>query len=177
MTTKKPKLRLLLFEECQRDCPLCCNKYFNLDLLPTCSDYSGYQEIMLTGGEPLLHPEIIARAMEMIRGQTDSPVYLYTSKIDDVGEVVSALGLMDGITVTIHNQNDAGLFKTLDDGIPITPVKSLRANVFPGAMVNERDFPRWKFKEKRWRQPDEFPQDEDFFRLESRTPTNSEETT
>ena len=43
------KLRLLLFEECDRDCPGCCNRDWDLRSLPVCRDFTPYQVIMLTG--------------------------------------------------------------------------------------------------------------------------------
>ena len=33
------KLRLLLFEECDRDCPGCCNRDWDLRSLPVCRDF------------------------------------------------------------------------------------------------------------------------------------------
>ena len=57
------KLRLLLFEECDRDGPGCCNRDWDLRSLPVCRDFTPYQVIMLTGGEPMLHPEIIREAV------------------------------------------------------------------------------------------------------------------
>ena len=72
------KLRLLLFEECDRDCPGCCNRDWDLRSLPVCRDFTPYQVIMLTGGEPMLHPEIIREAVAEIRAQTQAPIYLYT---------------------------------------------------------------------------------------------------
>ncbi len=45
--TDQKKLRLLLFEECTRSCPGCCNRDWDLQSLPVCRDYSPYQLIML----------------------------------------------------------------------------------------------------------------------------------
>ena len=67
------KLRLLLFEECGRNCPGCCNRDWDLQALPVCQDFTPYQIIMLTGGEPMLHPEIIHSAVTEIRRQTKAP--------------------------------------------------------------------------------------------------------
>lgn len=41
------KLRLLLWEECNRTCAGCCNKDWNLSELPVCFDYSGYDLILI----------------------------------------------------------------------------------------------------------------------------------
>lgn len=37
------KLRLLLFEECDRDCPGCCNRDWDLRSFPVCRDFIGAQ--------------------------------------------------------------------------------------------------------------------------------------
>ena len=50
------KLRLLLFEECNRSCPGCCNRDWDLQPLPVCYDLPPYRIILLTGGEPMLYP-------------------------------------------------------------------------------------------------------------------------
>ncbi len=75
----KLKLRLLLFEECRRNCPGCCNWDWDLKALPACRDYTPYRLIMLTRGEPMLHPEVIRSDVAAIRAQTDAPIYLYTN--------------------------------------------------------------------------------------------------
>jgi molybdenum cofactor biosynthesis enzyme MoaA len=51
------KLRLLVTERCARSCSGCCNHDWDLAALPTCESYAGYDEVLLTGGEPMLYPE------------------------------------------------------------------------------------------------------------------------
>ena len=51
----KDKLRLLLLDDCNRNCPGCCNRDWDLQALPLCQDYTPYRLIMLTGGEPMLY--------------------------------------------------------------------------------------------------------------------------
>ena len=91
--TDQKKLRLLLFEECTRNCPGCCNRDWDLQSLPVCRDHSPYQLIMLTGGEPMLHPEIIQAAVADIRSQTNAPIYLYTAQ---PAELDALMPLLDG---------------------------------------------------------------------------------
>jgi hypothetical protein len=130
------KLRLLITEECNRNCKLCCNKNWDLQALPVCSDYTGYREIILTGGEPLLRPDLVRRVVAEIREQTDAPIYLYTAKIDDVRTVIDILSIIDGITVTLHDETDFVPFKRLNDYLErysylhYLPGKSLRLKSF-----------------------------------------------
>ena len=48
------KLRLLVTEECNRHCPGCCNNNWDLKSLSVCKSYRDYEQILITGGEPLL---------------------------------------------------------------------------------------------------------------------------
>ena len=121
------KLRLLLFEECNRSCPGCCNWDWDLHALPICRDFTPYRVIMLTGGEPMLHPEIIRSAVEEIRGQTQAPICLYTAMTQGLDEL---LPLLDGVTLTLHTPNDYLPFWRFEQSARNLDGKSLRLNIF-----------------------------------------------
>lgn len=125
-----PKLRLLLFEECDRKCDGCCNNDWNLATLPVCNDYTPYRLIMLTGGEPMLHPDIIKQAVNDIRAQTDAPIYLYTAHPEGLEEIMP---ILDGVTITIHESADILRFRQFLARTPRLEGKSLRLNVFQDA--------------------------------------------
>ena len=61
------KLRLVMFEECNRSCEGCCNNDWDLNQLDVVADYYGYDLVMLTGGEPMLKPQLIVDTVEKIR--------------------------------------------------------------------------------------------------------------
>ncbi len=98
------KARVLITKLCNRACPGCCNK------LPwfesTCRSVSldeirGYDEIMLTGGEPLLEPEKLIEVAWAVLGQNlRAKLYLYTALWTD--ELPRITGLFDGIHFTLH---------------------------------------------------------------------------
>lgn len=94
----KDKLRLLLLDDCNRNCPGCCNRDWDLQALPLCQDYTPYRLIMLTGGEPMLYPEIIREAIAAIRRQTNVPIYLYTvyGYAGTTGHADATVGRRDG---------------------------------------------------------------------------------
>ena len=121
------KLRLLLFEECGRNCPGCCNRDWDLQALPVCQDFTPYQIIMLTGGEPMLHPEIIHSAVTEIRRQTKAPIYLYTAMTQGLDELMP---LLDGVTLTLHTPDDYLPFWRFDQSARNLDGKSLRLNIF-----------------------------------------------
>ena len=138
------KLRLVLFEACDRSCPGCCNHDWDLKNLPMCTDYTPYEMIMLTGGEPMLHPEIIRQAVKKIRAQTDAPIYLYTAKVEDLDDI---LPILDGVTVTLHEPGDLPAFQRFLAAARNLEGRSLRLNVFREAGPLPLPVPGWTVKE------------------------------
>jgi len=141
------KLRLLLFEECNRKCPGCCNNDWDLKSLPVCTDFAPYRLVMLTGGEPMLHPDIVREAILKIRAQSDTKIYLYTAMTKGLDEI---LPLIDGLTLTLHNHMDKMELrwfeltsKNLGD---LAQRGSLRLNIFKEAGVMYDVSSIWKVK-------------------------------
>lgn len=138
------KLRLLLFEDCNRNCIGCCNKDWDLASLPIETDFSSYDKIMLTGGEPMLKPRLVFDVIKKIRAQNPkTKIYLYTAKTTDVITLVTILSYLDGITITLHGPLDFRLFILfiiyLNRHYKSTEIyqnKSLRLNIFKAAHVN-----------------------------------------
>lgn len=138
------KLRLLLFEECNRNCQGCCNKDWDLKSIPVCKDFTPYRLIMLTGGEPMLHPEVILDAVSAIRAQTTAPIYLYTAMVNDALDDV--MSYIDGAVITLHSPADIEPFERFDRTAHNLFGKSLRLNIFEevGDVVSS---PLWCRKE------------------------------
>jgi hypothetical protein len=132
------KLRLFLFEDCNRDCIGCCYKDYNPDEFPVVESYVGYKMFLLTGGEPLLKPEIIKDTVTGIREQSDSPVYCYTAMIHKPFRFRWTLNMVDGMTVTLHEQSDVADFERLCKQLKPHHIKnkSMRLNVFEGIEID-----------------------------------------
>lgn len=164
------KLRLLLFEECHRGCPGCCNKDYDLEKLPVCGDYSPYGVIMLTGGEPMLHPEIVLKAVREIRQQSKAPVILYTALTRNKEALGAILDQIDGVTITLHDEDDIQPFQEFDAfyGKCRKEGKLLRLNIFEEV----GDFhvsSEWNVKRNiRWIKDCPLPAGEVFMRYQSR---------
>jgi organic radical activating enzyme len=162
------KLRLLLFPDCNRKCKGCCNKDWDLENLPICRDFTPYDLIMLTGGEPMLAPDIIKHTIRRIRKQNNCPVVLYTAKCDTIPALFDVLTLVDGLTLTLHTKRDVepfGLFnkRLTDDN---TQNKSLRLNVFHNVSLDNFDLSRWIVKSGiKWIKDCPLPTDEVFMRI------------
>jgi len=162
------KLRLLLWEDCNRTCEGCCNKDWDLRTLPVCSDFSGYDLIMLTGGEPMLKPEMVLQTIEAIRRQTAAPVYVYTADVDNLDSAFAILAAADGITLTLHEQSDVDNFQTFDHCMVMKQItgKSLRLNVFKGVDLADVCTSGWQVKDNiEWIEDCPLPSDETFMRL------------
>jgi hypothetical protein len=165
------KLRLLLHKECNRTCKGCCNKDWDLDGLPICESFNGYESIMLTGGEPLLNPALLQRTVDQIRLQTDAPIILYTAwKEDERLRLLNTLQWVDGLTLTLHTRKDVEPFLYFERMRQLMKDrllnKSLRLNVFHGISLGDTDLSDWEVKSGiRWKKDCPLPTDEVFMRL------------
>jgi molybdenum cofactor biosynthesis enzyme MoaA len=166
------KLRLLLTEECNRRCKGCCNKDFDLKALPVCTDYSGYDIVMLTGGEPMLDPLFVHNTAEAIRKQNKKcKIYLYTAKCDNESSFLTLLySALDGVTLTLHTPKDLEAFKNINHSIQVFKHnfrrKSLRLNVFKGISLAGLDVSNWIVKKNiTWIKNCPLPEDEVFMRI------------
>ena len=105
------KLRLLLFEECNRACAGCCNNDWDLAALPIAKDLSGYELVMLTGGEPMINAERVLGAIQKIRAfDLAVPIVMYTAKVDNWSDLNLVIEEIDGMTITLHSQKDVKPF-------------------------------------------------------------------
>lgn len=163
------KLRLLLTEECNRSCKGCCNKGWDLSSIPVCISYEGFEEILITGGEPLIKPGLLFATIINIRMVTDTPIYIYTAYREDPARLWRFLSLVDGITLTLHTKKDVAAFKELNDMvIRYLPAgsKSLRLNVFKGIELTGIDTSRWIVKKDMvWIKDCPLPENEEFMRV------------
>jgi organic radical activating enzyme len=103
----KKSLRLLITEECNLNCSYCCNK------LPKCREkfdykrlkeinFSQYDAVCITGGEPMLNPAMLGYIKEMCNIDLKIPIYLYTN-----GLLLSKqfpFKDFTGITIGIHKE-------------------------------------------------------------------------
>lgn len=82
---KNKKLRLLVTKECHNNCPKCCNKLYDLDSIPIIDRFD-YDEVCITGGEPMLDLPKVVKIAEMFKTAAtvlgkEVKVYLYTARI------------------------------------------------------------------------------------------------
>jgi hypothetical protein len=140
----KDKLRLILFEECNKKCVGCCNNDFDIKNLPIEKDFSGYNKIFLTGGEPMLKPDVVVNTINMIREQNKTAkIGLYTSLATKPKRIIKILSKIDSFTLTIHENKDVIPFLILSSMLlnisqknkAFLNKKSMRLNVFKEATL------------------------------------------
>jgi len=131
------KLRLLLWETCNRTCPGCCNHDWDLTALPvaTLEMLSTQDVVILTGGEPLLFPDRLHAAIRWVRKSCRAEVYIYTAKVNSLESAVGVLAAVDGITVTLHEQSDVKPFLRFADAVDGIQ-RSKQVNVFRGVSLS-----------------------------------------
>lgn len=167
------KLRLLVTTDCPNHCPLCCNNRFDFDKLPIVDRWD-YDEIMITGGEPLLFAPSIGRLVDSIRGIQGamgikpSKIYVYTAKALRLLEV---LPYLSGVVYTPHSKRDLEEFICMNEDLRLRynyKNLSLRLNLFPDikAMLSENvDLSLWQVKDIKWVKDCPVPEGEDFRRI------------
>lgn len=104
------KLRLLITDKCDRNCTGCCNNDYDLDKLPVCESFVGYDEIMLTGGEPMLDMANIVNVSDIIREQNGNAlIILYTAKPRSIDRIIDLIryNVIDSFTLTLHENKDS----------------------------------------------------------------------
>lgn len=155
-------LRLLLFEDCNRNCEGCCNKEWDLGALEVETDFTGYDMVLLTGGEPMLRPNLVSHVIGSIRFQNPSAkIILYTAKTDDLANIVSISDIVDGLTVTLHEQSDVEPFVNFMKFLSGSHKKSLRLNIFEGIDTKGYNFLNWEIRDnKKWIKDSCLPENE-----------------
>ena len=164
------KLRLLVTDECERECAGCCNKDWDLEKLPICTSFKGYDEIMFTGGEPMLVPHLVGKLALTARKQNPSAkLYLYTADTSAQHSLLSLLHHMDGLTLTLHEREDVVGFHNLSHALmryKLAPKLSLRLYVWEGVSVMAQERHGWRVKWNcKWEKNSPLPEGEVFMRL------------
>lgn len=170
------KLRLLFTKKCNRNCEGCCNKDWDLEALPVftmgVTSLEGFNEILITGGEPLLFPvELNDLVNELKEYYPHCKIYIYTAWAEDwrFSQRI-LLQKVDGFTITLHDQKSAEDFVKQEIQLVrwIPKTSSIRLNIFEDIMFPLVFTQKYKVKEgMRWIKDCPLPTDEIFMRYES----------
>jgi len=145
----------------------CQNQHWDLAALAREIHFGEYSEIMLTGGEPMLVPEVVISTAKKIRSGSQAKIYLYTAKTDNWQAILSVLLFIDGMSVTPHNQTDIAHFEKLNKILYGSQInKSLKLNLFTDyEFVIEGNLDMWRVKRKVWFKTKHIPKNEIFKRI------------
>lgn len=180
MMERNRKLRLLVTTDCPNHCPLCCNNSWDFDKLPVVKDFD-YDEVMITGGEPLLFVDKVVELARSIKtlspilypGEAAPKIYVYTS-IAAYFPIRQLLNVVDGIVLTPHSRDDVKWFVSLNEVLGMYLAEnpeikpSLRLNLFKNIkdmLPEDIDLSIWKVKDMEWIKDCPVPKGEDFRRL------------
>lgn len=113
---KEQILHLFIAKECRHNCPLCCNKLYNIDEIQvvTVERLKSVETVCLTGGEPFgIDMNVFASFIKNLRCQFTNirNLYVYTSGFELRKHVDDAYnlkfdGLINGINVAPKDQLD-----------------------------------------------------------------------
>jgi len=161
------KLRLLVTRACDRNCPKCANKNHDLDALPVITGFGGFEEVILTGGEPMLKPELVLDTITAVRVlNPDAKIYVYTARVGATDAALDVAFESDGMTVTLHEQADVEPFLAFAVvGKELLPKRNMRLHVFEGIKLPFSVLAGWKLKRCTWVDDCPVPEDEVFGRL------------
>jgi hypothetical protein len=110
--------RLIVTKRCERSCSYCCNEHPNVKetmrTLQDVRDLRGFDEVLVTGGEPSLVPSKTINILEILRKHVpDAKLYLYSARYAAVIAGAVRRNLVDGVTYTLHDDatgEDVGRF-------------------------------------------------------------------
>lgn len=159
---------------------MCCNNQFDFNKLQRVRDFD-YDEVMITGGEPLLFPKKVAELAKSIKvcnsiiypEEKTPKIYVYTSIASYIA-LRQILLVVDGIVLTPHSKEDVTRFltlnKTLKMFLRVNPNLrvSFRLNLFKNIkemLPKDVDLSLWKVKDIEWVKDCPVPEGEDFRRL------------
>jgi pyruvate-formate lyase-activating enzyme len=164
--------RLICTYKCKKDCSGCCNKNWQ-GPKPKEVTHFNYRMVMITGGEPLLFPVQVLHLCAEIREKSEAKIILYTA-LSKVGEslLYLAYNYIDGMTLTLHQQEDVAPFLVLNREFlkfQSTKLKDklLRLNIFKGiTLPKDTDLSLWKIKKEiEWIKNCPLPEGEELLRL------------
>ena len=175
------KLRLLVTTKCPNKCSMCCNNSWDFDKLPVVDRWN-YDEIMITGGEPLLYPRNLFHLIKSIKfiseveaGNTPK-IYVYTAYCHcNIVNMLNSTYMnfrADGIVLTPHKSEDIDAFIHTNEFLLQYKSRyknvSLRLNLFPdmkALLPKDIDLSLWQVKDMEWIKDCPVPEGEDFRRI------------
>lgn len=131
-------IHLVITEKCDRKCPLCCNKQYDMNSIELVTDeeLKNAETIFLTGGEPFAYEEPCWIAWELRQMYPNIKyIYVYTNALElyEYLHQGRELYAIDGVTISIKNEYDYKVFiNELADNEEVIKLDSNWIYTFPG---------------------------------------------
>lgn len=168
--------RVITTWACPRDCDNCCNKDPGIvEQAKPCSVadlQAEYDQVILTGGEPMLHPVRILNIIKQLRRQTHpnvQKIFLYTAMFTPA--LHGLVPRLDGVHFTLHyplRRGDVwGFYRFQNLAQHAGPEKSFRLYIEPRITKPISIIPSaWaRVKVKPWLDQYPLPPNEELFQL------------
>jgi pyruvate-formate lyase-activating enzyme len=100
--------RVLITYDCNHNCEYCCNDYDivqkSIRVIDDISLLKDYEEVLITGGEPLFRAEYLVGLLNRLREQnSEQKIYMYTAFHHK--KFAQIYPLIDGVTLTLHKDD------------------------------------------------------------------------
>ena len=140
------KARVIVTMDCPRNCENCCNKeevFNNHRVITDIKELLKYDEVMITGGEPMLIPEKVLEFIHQLRTVHgyQSNIYLYSALYNST-YMYDVLSNINGIHYTLHYEatdKDVFAVKIMSEIIKNYP------NVLSRLAIDSRLYDRYDF--------------------------------
>lgn len=116
--TKVDTMHLFITKRCTNNCPLCCNKNYDIEKvpLPTEEELSSVNTVCLTGGDPFLLGEKLDEIVNNLRKRENiKNIYVFTSGYACLLYIrkFDKLPNIDGITFSPKSEKDIDAIDTI----------------------------------------------------------------
>lgn len=144
-------IHLVITEKCDRNCPMCCNKQYDMNTIEYVTDeeLKNAETVFLTGGEPFAYAEPCWVAWELRQKYPNiKNIYVYTNAIElyDYLRRGKELYAINGVTISIKNEYDYKIFDALAYNEEIIKLDSNWIYTFPD--FNNIEYPKEYFTRK-----------------------------
>jgi hypothetical protein len=153
---------------CDRACPGCVNTIHPKKSVTPIGiiDMQHYDEIILTGGEPLLYVEELIELADLIHR---TRLILYTS-VPSYSALFAVAGFFAGITITLHDNGDADRFNRQFGSVYIGRLSNpplFFVRVYDAVTMQVKMNPAAQYKMCKWVAPEhcKMQPNEELFRL------------
>lgn len=162
-------IHLMVTSLCDRNCPYCCNKQYDLSTIPqvTNEEFSRAKRIFITGGEPFVfvQPMEIAKYLR-VKYKNFEQMIVYTNAYELYCYLAKGQSLahIDGLTVSLKDYRDKDYFEGILTYLKDYPkCKSNRLYYFSDFLIVGLNTGDFELIEREW-QPEFIPAPDSIFR-------------